>query len=1070
MFLILVGSIGNFFYKNQIVSAKTAKESQIIEKNFNSENENISISPSIVTIDEEGNIFEHNQLSLDFEEKNARAVDPIWGNWGSWQKNYTYSTSVTSAKGITSLGANNYQADLNWTVTMKQGDTHAVIPFNYGAFGVYANRTTSVTPKGYTVTGDTKNFVNDDKATATTLPSTGTGFAQIKTWYEGTTLYGGPQFYFISDVTKYAFYSPTADGYNHQLNLDVKFNYTTTDPNGYTRNNQGTTGSTYYYPSAPWEPQLIKAKYIDMDTGIDIGQGVETQGINGYLYDKYMFTAKDIANYTYQYRVESDDTGASTKITDSSNKTVEKKLGLAKQGIVFYYKKESKSAISVNKYDAENRTTRLANASIQLYDSSKKLLDTKVTNATSATKFENLALGSYYLKESTAPSGYGIDNLDYIPITLTETGASYNFYDTKLKVTSAISVNKYDAENRTTRLANASIQLYDSSKKLLDTKVTNATSATKFENLALGSYYLKESTAPSGYGIDNPDYIPITLTATGVSYSFYDTKLKVSNTIAVNKYDKDNPTKRLAGAGIQLYDANKTPIVARFTSATAATEFTNLSLGTYYLKEIFAPDGYEIDNPDYVKITLTGASVSYSFYDTKTIIKSTISVNKYDRNSPNQRLFGARILLYDANKNAIDASITSATETTKFTDLPLGTYYLQERFAPVGYEIDNPDYIPITLTESGVTYDFFDTKIITTSTISVNKYDAVDRTTKLANANIQLYDSNKKLLDTKMTSATSTIKFENLEFGIYYLKESTAPSGYGIDNPDYVPITLTASGITYDFYDSELTGKIIAIKKDVAENNRLLSGAGITLYDEKQKEISAGVTNEKGEVIFPNLKKGNYYLKETKAPEGYKIDNPNFILVNVGAGEDKTYFFYDTKLTSEVNLNIRQVVLYPNEELVIPTTGYFFAKETKINVLDENKTYGIDSKSSAEKGSNSVGKSDFTTYKLNLSSEYKFIYLSTIIPQYYNLVGYQATTNQATVSNDHSSIQTINKPNSSSLGNSSMDIQLDYTKEIEYYVSVYIEPNQYVKPEQGKTKSPGYYNWDYSTNKFNYIK
>ena len=1252
MFLMLVIIMGTFFNKNQIISAQTIKESPSTKNslkmlNEEKEEDNYSITPETISVDDKGKSIESKDISVDKLPIDTRAIDPVWGSWGNWQKNYTYSTSVVSARGITSLGYNTYRANLHWKVSMRQGDTHATIPLNYGAFGLYANRTTSVTPRGYTATGDNQRFVDSPYPTSNILPQSGTGYAQVKTWYEGSTLTGGPNFYFLSDVKNFAFYSPVSDGINHTLDLDVNFDYTTTDPKGYTSKNQQNI-VTYYYPSAPWEPQLIKAKHIDMDTGVDIGQGMETKGYNGYLYDECIFSAKDIPNYTYQYRVESDNEGASTAIKDSTNKISKKTLNLKKQGIVFYYKKEKKSSVSVNKYDATDRNTKLANASIQLYDSNKILLDTKITTGTTDINFGNLSLGTYYLKETTAPSGYGIDNPNFVQINLTESGASYNFYDSKLKnsivvnkydatdrtiklanttiqlydsnkklldtkitdgknainfsnltlgmyylkettapsgygidnpnfvqinltesgvsysfydskLKNSIVVNKYDATDRTIKLANATIQLYDSNKKLLDTKTTDGKNAINFSNLTLGTYYLKETTAPSGYGIDNPNFVQVNLTNSGASYNFYDTKLKIESTISVNKYDKDNRTQRLSGAGIQLCDANKNHIVSYFSSDTKPTEFKNLAPGTYYLKEIFAPDGYEIDNPNFVQIILTESGASYNFYDTKLKIESTILVNKYDKDNRTQRLSGAGIQLYDANKNPIVSYFSSDTKPTEFKNLAPGTYYLKEIFAPDGYEIDNPeyvaitltksgasynfydtkmkssisvnkydkddknkrlsdavielsdvnkkpivsyftsdkekiefknlnlgtyylreiappdgytidnsDYVPITLTESGASYDFYDTKV--KSSISVNKYDANDKGMKLANATIQLYNNNKTLLDTKITDGKNDLLFENLTLGTYYLKETTAPAGYRIDDPNYVTITLTESGANYNFFDSELPGDIVVTKLDFEDNNKVLEGAQITLYDETKKEVTSGETNTKGEVTFSGIKKGSYYLKETKAPNGYGIDNSEFVSIMVDAGKVTKYSFYDTKLIEEVKLNIRQVVLAPNGELVIPTTGYFVGEETQADGLNRNKKYGLDSSSDKEKLAIEVTASDFTMYKIKLSSGYDFIKLSTITPEYYNVVGYQATKNQSTISKDHVSTQPIVRPTNSLPGNVLLDIRLDYSKETEYFITVYIEPNQYVKPDSGKNKSPAYHNWDYNKNKFNYIK
>lgn len=109
-------------------------------------------------------------------------------------------------------------------------------------------------------------------------------------------------------------------------------------------------------------------------------------------------------------------------------------------------------------------------------------------------------------------------------------------------------------------------------------------------------------------------------------------------------------------------------------------------------------------------------------------------------------------------------------------------------------------------------------------------------------------------------------------------KVKTKPVLYGTaPNSGYQDYALTAAtyedgiGRVQDEYTKNET-KIIIIKKD-QEEEMVLEGVEFELLNEKKETVYTGLkTNSEGKIVIENLVPGVYYLRETKAIDGYKAN------------------------------------------------------------------------------------------------------------------------------------------------------------------------------------------------------
>ncbi|HFK1755284.1 TPA: collagen binding domain-containing protein, partial [Bacillus cereus] len=72
--------------------------------------------------------------------------------------------------------------------------------------------------------------------------------------------------------------------------------------------------------------------------------------------------------------------------------------------------------------------------------------------------------------------------------------------------------------------------------------------------------------------------------------------------------------------------------------------------------------------------------------------------------------------------------------------------------------------------------------------------------------------------------------------------------------------------------NEKVTGQFEIVKVDANDKTKLLSGAEFEVYKDGKK-VAELKTDESGKVMSPKLPLGEYTVKETKAPAGYKLSN-----------------------------------------------------------------------------------------------------------------------------------------------------------------------------------------------------
>lgn len=321
---------------------------------------------------------------------------------------------------------------------------------------------------------------------------------------------------------------------------------------------------------------------------------------------------------------------------------------------------------------------------------------------------------------------------------------------------------------------------------------------------------------------------------------------KPTATIEFEKVDAEKKNLKLEGAVFGLYkEGQETTFKTAVSDKNGKVQFTGVKPGTYYVKEISAPDGYELNEQSYKVVVDKGikeGTVIKLNGDKLGIIENTpkkgmqVWIRKQDSNNSKISLAGAEFT-FESTDGTTYPQTTVTTDDgghIRFNDVPVGTYELTETKAPNGYVCPSEPWI-IEVSEClghgcGPEY-------------------------------CHEQGNSGKGLHFKITSGPSN-----------YLGNALWQEGPGKGQK----WTAIYNDLTTDF----------EFKKIDKETDKALEGVEFKLYavgaGENGKDVLVKtVTSDKdGMVKFEDIIKGSYRLEETKK-DGYEAAGPWYLEVKV---------------------------------------------------------------------------------------------------------------------------------------------------------------------------------------------
>lgn len=369
------------------------------------------------------------------------------------------------------------------------------------------------------------------------------------------------------------------------------------------------------------------------------------------------------------------------------------------------------------------------------------------------------------------------------------------------------------------------------------------------------------------------------------------------------------------------------------TDETGLAESKPLYLGKYEVREITAPTSYVLNTEVHtaelvyagqeVEITETAADFCNERQKAAVSLDKVLEQDERFSIGKSDELSAVTFGLFAAEKlTAADGSIIPADGLLEIvsvdknghaackTDLPFGSYYLKELSTDGHYILSDEKY-PIVFEYAGQDTALVDIKANSGAPIE-NKllYGEIHGLKKdengigLAGALIGLFraDCTEFTTENAILTATSaedgSFSFARVPYGNWIVREIEAPTGFVLSEKTH-PVTVDADGavIEVEIENTRIRGTVQLTKTDRDYPDSKLTGAEFTIYcdSNSNKELDAddelvGTLTETGIGVYEmsDLLYGGYFVKETKAPAGFYLDDNAYYFEIVEDGKTVT--------------------------------------------------------------------------------------------------------------------------------------------------------------------------------------
>ena len=643
--------------------------------------------------------------------------------------------------------------------------------------------------------------------------------------------------------------------------------------------------------------------------------------------------------------------------------------------------------------------TNLADVTVELLDNNGNAIATTTTNSRGNYKFNGITPGDYTVRQVNL-DGYGDVTPTVLDVAIAagETITRNNFVDELAQISGNVMVDDNDDGTGDTNLENVTVELLDSNGDVVATTSTNTQGNYEFSGITPGDYQVRQVNL-TGYGDVTDTVLDVTIGAgeTNSGVNFIDELGRISGNVKSDDDDNDTGDTNLENVTVELLNTNGDVIATASTNAGGNYQFSDLLPGNYQVRQVnLTGYGDVTDTVLDIAIEAGETNSNVNFVDELGRIGGSVTADNDNNDTGDTPLANVRVELINNNGDIIATATTDDAGSYEFVGVTPGDYQVRQ-INLTGYGDVTPTAIDVTIDagETNADVSFVDELGRITGSVTADEDNNDIGDAPLANAIVELIDSNGDVIATATTDDAGIYEFSGITPGDYQVRQVNTP-GYGDVTPTVVDVIIGAGEAKETNFVDEEFGKIdgsVSIDNDNNDSpDAPLANVTLNLLDPSGTLVATTTSDDEGNYQFSDVTPGEYTVEQVNLT-GYGDvsdrdgEDPNHTNLSLSAGMTQSVNFVDElgRISGNVKAdddnddlgdsNLADVtvdLLDANNDVVLTTTtddegnyefanllaGDYSVRQTNltgygdVNEVDSNQTAPLDTEAEARDANN----------------------------------------------------------------------------------------------------------------------